>query len=257
MRAAVVLGLVASMVAASSADAAITLIAKATLGGASDLSGLSGSLENGMAKNTLGGIGSGLAYAGGSTFLAVPDRGPNATAYNPGVDNTTSYISRFHTIDMALTASAAGDPLPFSLTPTLTDTTLLYSTAPLAYGAGAGLGLPSGAPSENTAGVNYFTGRSDNYGVAGLADGRFDPEAIRVSNDGKSVFISDEYGPYVRQFDRASGELVRTFDLPANLAIGAPSRPKRASWRPTPRAAPPTRAWKAWRSRRTARPWWA
>ncbi|HKP78324.1 MAG TPA: esterase-like activity of phytase family protein, partial [Phenylobacterium sp.] len=226
MRSAVVLGLVASIVAASSADAAITLIARGTLGGVSDLSGLSGPLENGMAKNTLGGIGSGLAYAGGNTFLAVPDRGPNALAYNPAVDNTTSYISRFHTLDMALTASAPGEALPFTLTPTLTDTTLLYSAAPLAYGTGAGLGLPSGAPTENTAGVNYFTGRSDNYGAGGPgapADARFDPEAIRVSNDGKSVFISDEYGPYVRQFDRATGELVRTFDLPANLAIGAPA----------------------------------
>jgi hypothetical protein len=231
MRTAVVLGLVATMAAATSADAAITLIAKATLGGVADKSGLSGTLENGMAKNTFGGIGSGLAYAGGNTFLAIPDRGPNALAYNPGVDNTTSYISRFHTLDMALTASAAGDPLPFSLTPTLTDTTLLYSAAPLAYGTGAGLGLPSGAPSENTAGVNYFTGRSDNYGTGvpgSPADARFDPEGVRVSNDGRSVFISDEYGPYVRQFDRATGELVRTFDLPANLAIGAP-RPTEAA----------------------------
>src|SRR6185503_11740881 len=30
------------------------------------------------------------------------------------------------------------------------------------------------------------------------------------------------YGPYVRQFDRATGQLVRTFDLPANLAIADP-----------------------------------
>lgn len=222
MRAAVVLGLVATMAAASSAEAAITLIAKGTIGGAADLSGLTGVLENGMAKNTFGGIGSGLAYAGGTTFLAVPDRGPNATAYNAAIDNTTSYISRFHTIDMALTASAPGSVLPLSLTPTLTATTLLYSAAPLAYGTGAGLGVAPGAPVENAAGVNYFTGRSDNFGTPGLADARFDPEAIRVSNDGKSVFISDEYGPYVRQFDRATGELVRTFELPANLAIGAP-----------------------------------
>ncbi|HEX7886461.1 MAG TPA: esterase-like activity of phytase family protein [Phenylobacterium sp.] len=226
MRSAMVLGLVASIAAASSADAAITLIARGTLGGVSDLSGLSGVLENGMAKNTLGGIGSGLAYAGGSTFLAVPDRGPNALAYNLAVDNTTSYISRFHTIDMALTASAPGSVLPLSLAPTLTATTLLYSPTPLAYGTGVGLGLPSGAPVENAAGRNYFTGRSDNYGAGGPgapADARFDPESIRVSNDGKSVFISDEYGPYVRQFDRATGQLVRTYELPANLAIATPA----------------------------------
>jgi len=33
-----------------------------------------GTLENGFPGNRLGGIGSGLAYAGGNTFLAVPDR---------------------------------------------------------------------------------------------------------------------------------------------------------------------------------------
>jgi hypothetical protein len=31
------------------------------------------------------------------------------------------------------------------------------------------------------------------------------------------VFISDEYGPYVRQFDRASGKLVKTFTLPSHF----------------------------------------
>ena len=45
-----------------------------------DLSGLGGPLENGLAGNLLGGLGSGLAWAGGSTFVAVPDRVPNATA---------------------------------------------------------------------------------------------------------------------------------------------------------------------------------
>jgi hypothetical protein len=32
------------------------------------------------------------------------------------------------------------------------------------------------------------------------------------------VFISDEYGPYVNQFDRATGERIKSFALPANLA---------------------------------------
>lgn len=221
MRAVAILGLVASLTMAGSADAAITLIARGALSGASDLSGLSGNLENGQSRSILGGVGSGIAYAGGTTFLVVPDRGPNAIGYNGAVDNTTSYISRFHTLDLGLTAAAPGAALPFALAPTLTGTTLLYSPDPLNYGSGAGLGLPSGAPGENAAGSYYFTGRSDNYGAGG-ADARFDPEAIRVSNDGKSVFISDEYGPYVRQFDRATGQLIRTFDLPGNLSIANP-----------------------------------
>ncbi|MFK5004504.1 hypothetical protein ACI4AP_28290, partial [Klebsiella pneumoniae] len=86
-----------------------------------DLSGLSGTLENGLPANILGGLGSGLTYAGGSTFLALPDRGPNATPYNTAVDNTVSYISRFQTLNMTLTATSGGS-LPYSLTPTLTST---------------------------------------------------------------------------------------------------------------------------------------
>src|SRR5690348_10733778 len=39
-------------------------------------------LENGIAGNRLGGLGSGLAYAGGDIFLALPDRGPNAQPFN-------------------------------------------------------------------------------------------------------------------------------------------------------------------------------
>jgi hypothetical protein len=33
-------------------------------------------------------------------------------------------------------------------------------------------------------------------------DARLDPESIRVSNNGQSVFISDEYRPYVYEFNR-------------------------------------------------------
>src|SRR5262249_31579217 len=43
-------------------------------------------LENRVPGNRLGGMGSGLAHAGGNTFLALPDRGPNAKAYNGAVD---------------------------------------------------------------------------------------------------------------------------------------------------------------------------
>lgn len=222
------LSLFVASAAVAPATAGVSLIAKGVLSGTTDLSGLSGALENGLPGNILGGIGSGLAYAGGNTFLAVPDRGPNATPYNSMVDDTVSYISRFQTLTMNLTAAPSGG-LPFTLAPTLTNTTLLSSSTPLNYGSGAGLGnridgtpLGSGAPVQNQAGKYYFTGRSDGF-VPGLstnpANARFDPESIRVSNDGKTVFISDEYGPYVRQFDRTTGALVKTFALPADLAV--------------------------------------
>jgi len=217
----------ASLLAALPAVAAPMLLATGTLSQASDLSGLTGTLENGTAANQLGGIGSGLAWAGGSSFVAVPDRGPNATSYNSAVDDTTSFIARLENLDLALTPNA--NNTAFTLTPTLQSTTLLYSPAPLNYGTGAGLGtesngapLRNGAPAQNTASQFYFTGRSDNYGPGtsgNVSNARLDPEGVRVSRDGRSVFVSDEYGPYVNQFDRSSGALLRSYALPANLYI--------------------------------------
>ena len=219
--------LLTTLFAASAANANIVLVANGSLTGSAagpdtDLSGLTGTLENGAAANLLGGIGSGLAYAGGDTFLALPDRGPNATPYNASVDDTVSYIARFHTVTMSLTPNA-GPGLPYTLTPTLTATTLLSSPTSLAYGDGSAFGLPSGAPAQNTANGFYFTGRSDNFDPnqnSGNPDnGRLDPESIRVSGDGHSVFVSDEYGPYVYQFDRTSGQRIRSYALPANLDV--------------------------------------
>ena len=62
-------------------------------------------LENGVRGNRLGGMGSGLAYLGGDFFVALPDRGPNAVAFNPCTDDTVSYINRFHTVHMSLSPS--------------------------------------------------------------------------------------------------------------------------------------------------------
>ncbi len=198
-----------------------TLIATATLDQATDLAGLTDTLENGLPQNVLGGIGSGLAYAGGTTFLAVPDRGPNATGYSHGDldDNTTSFIARFETLDLALTPAPSG-PLPFVLSPRLEATTLLFSPTALQYGTTAL--LPSAIPPANSAEKWYFTGRSDNFGPGLSTDpsfARLDPEAIRVSRDGKTVFIADEYGPYIYQFDRATGGRLRSYQLPEHFAI--------------------------------------
>lgn len=209
------------------AQATPSLIALGTLSGTTDLSSFSGVLENGVDhQNVLGGMGSGLAWAGGNTFLALPDRGPNATAYNPLVDNTTSYISRYQTLSLNLSQSFNGSSYSYSLTPTLTGTTLLYSNTPLNYGTGAagtgtsggnGYSLGSGATIDD--GKYYFNGRSDNFlpgsNSTNSNNARFDPEAIRVSNDGKRVYITDEYGPYVYQFDRATGARTNVYSLPS------------------------------------------
>ncbi len=47
-------------------------------------------------------------------------------------------------------------------------------------------------------------------------NGRFDPESIRLSNDARA-YSSPTIGPCVRQFDSATGQLVKTFTLPGNL----------------------------------------
>lgn len=207
---------VASILCTLHAQAAPTLIAQGSLSGVLlDQSGLAYNLENGMSASLAGGFGSGLAWAGGNSFIGLQDRGPNAKAWNPALDDTTSFIGRFQSLTLQLSASAPGAPLPFSLTPTLTGTTLLSSATALNYGVGGALAI-------NSAGKSYFTGRSDNF-AAGLStnpnNARLDPESLRVSRDGKSVFISDEYGPYVYQFDRASGQRIRAFALPDTFAI--------------------------------------
>ena len=69
--------LLARGVAAPSANATITLIADGTLtsssaGSLADLSGLTGTLENGLPANLLGGVGSGIAYLAARPFWRSP-----------------------------------------------------------------------------------------------------------------------------------------------------------------------------------------
>src|SRR6201996_6215685 len=105
----------------------------------------------------------------------------------------------------------------------LQHTTLLWSATPLVYGSGSGLGIGSGVPPINNWIQHYFTGRSDGFDPKQNSgdpnDARFDTEGIRISNDGKSVFISDEYGPYIYQFDREFGVRLRTFALPSSFYV--------------------------------------
>jgi hypothetical protein len=210
-----------------SAAAQPALLAKGTLtssraGSYADLSGLKGTLENGAAANLLGGFGSGIAHISGDQFLAVPDRGPNAVPFNTDIDDTVSYINRFHTIKMHLEPNK-GSGLPYTIEPELQATTLLFNLTPLVYGSGVGLDVGEGAPKQNNLLQHFFTGRSDNFdpnrNSGDPQDARLDPESIRVSNDGLSVFISDEYGPYVYQFLRSSGLRVRTFELPEKFFV--------------------------------------
>lgn len=57
--------------------------------------------------------------------------------------------------------------------------------------------------------------------TSSLHTSRLDPEGVRVSAYG-TFFISDEYGPYVLEFDR-QGNLVRRIAVPSKFGIANPS----------------------------------
>jgi hypothetical protein len=61
----------------------------------------------------------------------------------------------------------------------------------------------------------------DLVGSSSAFDTRFDPEGVRVSREG-TFFVSDEYGPFVFEFDR-QGHLLRRMPVPAKFLISTPS----------------------------------
>ena len=129
--------LIAGFVLAGSVHADIQLIAVGSIPGTyQDMSSRTAApLENGVAGNRLGGMGSGITYAGGTTFLALPDRGPNAVSYNSAIDDTVSYIARFQTLNLALApnpdyTATDNNSLPMLFTPMVRATTLLSSSTP-------------------------------------------------------------------------------------------------------------------------------
>jgi len=228
--AALVATLGAGMFATATHAAGPILLAMSTISGFYEdfATQTSDPLENGVRGNRLGGMGSGLAYMGGDWFLALPDRGPNAVSFNSCDDDTVAYINRFHTLHLSLSPSDPGStPLPFTLTPMVVDTTLLSSREKLVYGQGCGV-EGSGEPALNDQDhTHYFTGRSDGFDPSQPStypfDARFDSESIRVSNDLHHVYISDEYGPYVYEFDRLTGERTKIYNMPKKFAVPFPN----------------------------------
>lgn len=134
-----------------------------------------------LENETIGGIGSGLAYdAAADVYLAISDRGPG--------DGRIDYRPRFDTFTLKTTA--------LGLQPTLTATTLLRTT--------------------EGAAMSGLTPNVKGSAAPLLADGRrcIDPEAIALAADG-TLYIADEYGPFVYQFKR-DGTLLRWLEPPAN-----------------------------------------
>jgi hypothetical protein len=171
-------------------------------GTGTDRSGLPATLlEDGVSpQNGLNGLGSGLAYAGqGNRYVLLPDRGPNKVEYAGGakLDNTTSYPNRFQTFDITVAEDAAA-PSGWRVTLQHVATTLL----------------------KNAEGEQYL-GISTALATPGHANRRLDSEGIRVAPDG-SVWISDEYGPYLLHFDQ-QGKQIGELAFPAGFTIARPA----------------------------------
>lgn len=172
------------------AVAGITMIGQGFVSGAAtDKSGLSGVIcqagapANCVSKAIFGGFGSDVTYTGhDNVFVAAPDRGP--------FDGLTDvpYLDRVHFLHIT---TDVGAPFP-NIQTRLLDTRFL----------------------KNEANDIFF-------GAAGAFENRFDPEGIRVSPHG-TFYISDEYGPYILEFNR-QGHLMRRLALPPKFAIANPS----------------------------------
>jgi hypothetical protein len=174
----------------------ILLVGKGEVAGtALDKSGLAGNIcqagvaDNCVPKAIFGGFGSDLTYTGhDNVFVAAPDRGP----FDGLTD--TPYIDRFHLLQIT---TDVGAPFP-NIQTRLLDTRILRNE----------LDQP-------------FVGATNAFGGTDLETLRLDPEGIRVSPTG-SFFISDEYGPYIFEFNR-QGHLLRRITLSPKYAIAAPN----------------------------------
>src|SRR5689334_2745873 len=182
--------------AADPADPGVTLIGVGSVSGSeSDLSGLKGSdicaldinrqpTTNCIDQATLGGFGSAFTYTGfDNVFLGVPDRGP----FDGRTD--TQYATRFNFFHLALDPTAA---LP-NITTTILDTRFL-----------------KGPGNTSFVGDAYAFGDAD-------TETRFDPEGVRVDREG-NFYVSDEYGPYIRKFNR-QGHLLARIAVPAKFLL--------------------------------------
>jgi hypothetical protein len=157
--------------------------------GTLDRSGLTDLLAGNVPHNQLGGL-SALEYSGhDDVYYALPDRGPG--------DGSARYRCRWQMIELKPPAAANA-----KASARVVGTTLLTAT--------------DGKP---------LIGVSTAFDPRG-ADGnhRFDPEGLRLGPSG-SVFISDEYGPYIYEFD-SSGHQVRALNVPARYSIAHPAATK-------------------------------
>src|SRR6185295_7858186 len=141
--------------------------------------------ENGQSNNLVGGFGSAIAYTGvDDLFVASPDRGP--------ADGVTSFNERYYLIELAM---ADGQVKPS-----------IRGAATLDPGAG----LPA------------FIGLASAFDATGSGNGRrLDVEGLRVGRSG-TVFVSDEYGPFIYELS-PEGHRLRTLQVPAKFLVKTPA----------------------------------
>ena len=180
-------------------DPGITFVGRGEIpGDMADKSGLPGKIcqagnpTNCIPNTTLGGLGSGITYTGtDNVFLATPDRGP--------FDGRTDipYIDRFHFLHLNLDTSKNPNTGVLNITPTLLDTRLMRADW-----------------------FKYLLGQSSAIGTD-QDSLRFDPEGVVVTFYG-SFYVSDEYGPYIYEFNR-EGYLLRKIKVPSKFLIANPT----------------------------------
>ena len=197
-RTASAIALVSVSTVSASAPPGIALVGIGYIpGSALDKSGLTGSICQASApatcipRATFGGLGSDLAYTGhDNVYIAAPDRGPfDGLTVEP-------YLDRVHFLHLTT------DLATKQVKALLLDTRFLKNE----YG-------------------QTFVGSTGAFDVDNeLNTLRLDPEGIRASADG-TFFVSDEYGPYLFEFNR-QGHLTRRIEVPESFRIvGAERRP--------------------------------
>ncbi len=154
-------------------------------GDTQDLSGLEGTIGNETPHNLFGAIG-GLEHVSGNRYLALPDRGP--------LDGASQFQCRLHQIELTVIPAESSD-IRF----TLLQTSMFKTESGRA-----------------------LVGAFDAFDLKNPSEGlRFDPEGVRVNSAG-AVFISDEYGPFLCEFN-LSGSRQRTITTPTGFSIAHPS----------------------------------
>ncbi len=168
------------------ADDSLELIGTVRIPGtARDLSGETAVLENGEAVNRTGGF-SALDYTGGDhLYAALSDRGPD--------DGAVSYPCRVQFYEIRISPGAE-PAVRAELKKTVRFTDM------------------QGRP---------LTGRSTLLQAGEKLGRRLDPEGLRVGPAG-TLYVSDEYGPELLEFD-ASGRELRSFPVPGYLRVQQPN----------------------------------